>query len=314
MGTFRDHHKRGEVRTLYDLSVILIVGLLAIAAWLYGGDPDEAAKRRQSVVTGVDNFLGGMSEPQLVASYGGIDDDEAVNARMQRIFDRLSPNATELRPDLRYYITVLKSDIPNAFSLPGGRNFITRGLIAILEDDDQVAGVLGHELGHTIKSHGSKGFGRDLGMILLYDFLIDQVDESQREAAAELGNLSYALVSTGYSRAAETEADELGLYLSVSAGFRPLGLAEALENIEKWQKEMAEREGFSSHDVPEFFRTHPLTENRVRHIRQLASEMGYDVYVPGDAVTEATRRLKRQIDAEREQNSVDDDEEEGAVH
>ena len=85
-----------------------------------------------------------------------------INARVQKIFDRVVPAAQEMRGDLRYRISVLKSDVPNAFSLPGGRTFITRGLVELLDDDDQIAGVIGHELAHTVMSHGSKGFGRDL--------------------------------------------------------------------------------------------------------------------------------------------------------
>ena len=134
-------------------------------------------------------------------------------------------------------------------------------------------------------------------MILFYDFLLDRIEDHQRADAAELANLSFALVSTGYSRAAETEADELGFLYAVSGGYDPLGLALALERIEEHQRQEARRTG-RSNDVPEFFRTHPLTENRVRHIRKVASEMGYDVYVPGDAVTEALRRYHQEATAE----------------
>ena len=93
----------------------------------------------------------------MIAQYGGIDDDPEINARVQAIFDKVVPAAREMRGDLRYEISVLKSDVPNAFSLPGGRTFITRGLVELLDDDDQIAGVIGHELAHTVKSHGTKG-------------------------------------------------------------------------------------------------------------------------------------------------------------
>lgn len=283
------------IHTLYDLSVVLLVGLILLTSWLFGGPPEEAAERRQSFVRGVDNVLGALGQPELIVNYGGIDEDPEINKRVQTIFDRLVPYAEDMRDDLRYRVSVLKSEVPNAFSLPGGRNFITRGLVELLDDDDQIAGVLGHELAHTIRSHGSQAFGRDLGMILLYDFLLDHVEEHQRAQAAELGQLSYALISTGYSRSAETEADELGFYLAVRAGYRPMGLAEALEKIEEYQKEMERQGKVRLSDVPEFFRTHPLTENRVRHIKELSQELGYDVYIPGDSVSEAVRRFQQRI-------------------
>ena len=220
-----------------------------------------------------------------------------INQRVQAIFDKVAPAAREMRGDLRYEISVLKSDVPNAFSLPGGRTFITRGLVELLDDDDQIAGVIGHELAHTVKSHGSKGFGRDLGMILFYDFVLDRVEDHQRADAAELANLSFALVSTGYSRSAETEADEIGFLFAVSGGYDPLGLALALEKIEEHQREEARRTG-RRNDVPEFFRTHPLTENRVDISARWRARWGMTVLLPGDAVTEALRRYHQEATAE----------------
>jgi len=284
-------HRR-EVR-VYDLSAILLLLLVAAAVYFYGGAPDEAKRRRDAFALGVDNFLGKIGTPEVIAQYGGIDDDPKINARVQAIFDNVAPQARQMRSELRYEISVLKSKIPNAFSLPGGRTFITRGLVELLDDDDEIAGVIGHELAHTVLSHGSKAFGRDLGMIVFFDFLVDKVEPHQRRDAAELANLSYALVSTGYSRQAETEADELGFLFAVRAGYDPVGLADALEKIEEHQR-MEERKSGGASQVPEFFRTHPLTEDRIRHIRGLAKEMGYDVYVPGDAVTEALRRYYRE--------------------
>src|SRR5690606_23572162 len=95
-------------------------------------DPPLRPVRRSPL--GVDNFLGGMCTPQLVAQYGGIDEEPEINARVKAIFDKVAPVAREVRGDLRYEISVLKSDIPNAFSLPGGRTFITRGLVELLDD------------------------------------------------------------------------------------------------------------------------------------------------------------------------------------
>lgn len=278
---------------IYDLSAILLLALIVVVGWFYGGPAEEAQRRRESFARGVDNVLGGMGTPEVVAQYGGIDEDPEINARVQAIFEQVAPAAQEVRGDLRYRISVLKSDVPNAFSLPGGRTFITRGLVELLDDDDQIAGVIGHELAHTVLSHGSKAFGRDLGMILFYDYLLDRVEDHQRADAAELAHLSFALVSTGYSRAAETEADEMGLLFAVQGGYDPLGLPLALERIEEWQRQEARRTG-RANNVPEFFRTHPLTENRVRHLRQMAADLGYDVYVPGDAVTEALRRYHQE--------------------
>lgn len=297
-GLWQKRSTRRPFTVLYDASVVILL-LLFAASWLYGGNPDEAAQRRQALTRGVDNVLGGVGSGQVLLNYGGIDDTPEINERIQTIFEPIAQVALEHRSDLDYRIAVLKSEVPNAFSLPGGRTYITRGLIEILETDDQIAGVLGHELAHTTESHGTKAFGRDLGLFLAYDLILDHVEDEQRREAAQVAGLSHTLISTGYSRAAETEADELGMAFAIKAGYAPLGLAEALELIEAHQREIAKERG-SRNDVPEFFRTHPLTENRVRHIRQVAYDMGYDVYVPGDHVTEALRRTFGQDEAQDE--------------
>lgn len=284
--------KAQGLSALYDVSPIVWIALVFLATWLWGGDPDDARERRAALQRGVDNVLGGFGVPEVVLQYGGIDDDPEVNERMQAIFAPIAKEAELHRSDLRYNISVLRSKVPNAFSLPGGRTFITRGLIELLESDDEVAGVMGHELAHTIKSHGTKAFGRDLGLILLYDFVLDHIDERDRKDAAELAQLSFALVSTGYSRAAETEADAFGLMLAARAGYDPLGLAEALKKIEAYQREHRDplRE-----ETPVYFRTHPLTSDRVRDIYQEARALGYEVEEFGDPLLDGIRNYNQRV-------------------
>lgn len=280
------------ISVVYDVSPIIWIALIALATWFYGGDPDEARLRRDAFQRGVDNVLGGMGTPQVVLQYGGIDDDPEINERLQAIFAPIAEQAELHRSDLRYNISVLRSEVPNAFSLPGGRTFITRGLIDLLGSDDEIAGVIGHELAHTIKSHGSKAFGRDLGLILLYDFVLDHVDERDRGDAAELAQLSYALISTGYSRSAETEADAFGLLLAAEAGYEPLGLAEALRKIEAHQR--ANRDPFQE-ETPVYFRTHPLTADRVRDIYKEARALGYEVDEFGDPLLDGIRIYNQRV-------------------
>lgn len=279
-------------RALYDLSPLVWVLLVAVVAWFYGGDPDEARERRAAFQRGVDNVLGSMGVPQLVLQYGGIDDEPEVNARMQAIFAPVAEKALLYRPDLRYNISVLRSEVPNAFALPGGRTFITRGLIELLETDDEIAGVMAHELAHTIQSHGSKAFGRDLGLILFYDFVLDHVAEEEFEQAAELARLSHALISTGYSRSAEAEADAFGVRLAAAAGYDPLSLASALRKIEAY---LQEHSNPLEEEVPVYFRTHPLTSDRVHAIYQEARALGYYVPEYGDPLLDGIRLYNERV-------------------
>src|SRR5690606_28625043 len=87
---------RREIR-IYDLSAILLVALIVAVGWFYGGAPEEAQRRRESFVRGVDNVLGSMGTPEVINQYGGVDEDPAINARVQAIFEKVAPAAEEMR-------------------------------------------------------------------------------------------------------------------------------------------------------------------------------------------------------------------------
>ena len=140
---------------------------------------------------------------------------------------------------------------PNAFALPGGTVVMTDELIQKFPDEDVIAGILGHEIGHVVGDHGLNRLYRSLGVYVLIALLVGDTGPMLEDILLE-GNI---LLSLSHSRAQERAADEFGLTLSHRAGFDPAGL-----------KVFFERLGSDSSDDKQWMSTHPSHFNRIEAI------------------------------------------------
>lgn len=156
--------------------------------------------------------------------------------------------------DLPEHAIVWRQAMPNAFAAPGGSVVLTTGLLAILEDPDQMAAVIAHELGHVGHRHVIRSALRELSLGLLLGLVAgDQsVLSHGLRTAGELGGLSY-------SRDQEREADEVGLRLLEAHGVSGTALVGALERL---------KAASGSPGLPGFLSTHPAPEDRIRRIRE----------------------------------------------
>lgn len=184
---------------------------------------------------------------------------EVSSPRARAVFERLIPIAQRRRTDLTYRLTVLRNDdMINAFATPGGFVYITTGLLDKLTDDE-LAGVLAHELVHSVRSHTLQQWS-----------LVTSLSQLRRLEAGEtvlpgaLADVAAALAGLGYSRAQESEADVLGQAWASEAGYDPEGLARALRKIQ------------SDARTPAFFELladHPLTDHRVARLQANAAAL-----------------------------------------
>ena len=163
------------------------------------------------------------------------------------------------RPNLPWKFTLIDSDVVNAFAVPGGFVYFTRGIMAHFNNEAQFAGVLGHEIGHVVEQHGLKRIYRSLSMYILIAFLAGDVGAILEDVVLE-GNV---LLSLSFSRAQETAADEFGLSLSDESGFDPAGLKVFFEKLD---------EEFGDMEPPQWQSTHPSSAERVKAI---------DAYIDG---------------------------------
>jgi predicted Zn-dependent protease len=166
-------------------------------------------------------------------------------------------------------ITVLNSPVPNAMATPGGYLYITRGLLSMINNEAELASVLGHEAGHVAARHSDKRNSRaTIGA--LGTLAAGLLGGSQ---VAELANLGASAWVSGFSRSQENEADTLGMRYAISAGYDPRAAATMLEALDRVStvegKENIERRGVNS-----IFSTHPVTAERVQRVARAAQATG----------------------------------------
>ena len=165
------------------------------------------------------------------------------------------------RPDLEWHFGVIESDDINAFAIPGGYVYVTRGLYRLLKSEAGLAGVLGHEIGHVVRKHHLKLLQKSRLVNLGGKLAAQQVGEN--EQIRNLIGSGAEIVARSLDKQAEFEADRMGVVLATRAGYDPFGLPEVLQDI----GHIASDEG----SVALLFKTHPLPEGR---LEQLGRAMG----------------------------------------
>ena len=164
------------------------------------------------------------------------------------------------RPDIIYRFAVLETPIVNAYAAPGGYIFITRGSLALIQSEAELAGVLAHEVGHVNRRHVIEGIRKSDTMREVRN----AVDLQGATLDAVVGTGTNALF-TGLSRGDELEADSLGLEYAAGAGYDPGGLAAFVHRLDQHAGEGP---------VSEFFATHPKPDERVERLTAIAQREG----------------------------------------
>jgi predicted Zn-dependent protease len=183
------------------------------------------------------------------------------------------------RADLNWYFGVLDSSDINAFALPGGYVFVTRGLYARLASEAELAGALGHEIGHVIMQHHLKVLKQSRMVGAASGLLGQQVTQGGiGNAAAQnlLGNGAEAM-ARGLDKDAEFEADRIGVVLATRAGYSPFGLPAVLQKIG--------RSGATDSSVALLFKTHPSPLDRLSRLGDAMND-SFDSYADGKGLAE----------------------------
>lgn len=224
-----------------------------------------------------DAAIGREQHPRVLAQHGGAYDDEHVTSYVDGIGEDLK-NVSELA-ELDFTFTVLDSDIVNAFALPGGYVYVTRGLMGLAENEAELAGVIGHEIGHVTARHGAARQTTGsllMGGLTILGVLAGQAvgGEEGARLGGQLGQLGgFGIVQT-YSRSQEFEADQLGIRYLTGAGYDPQAMAgflSALEDHANLQRQLVGA-GPDGNPLGHFFSSHPNTPDRVQRARGRAAE------------------------------------------
>ena len=220
--------------------------------------------------------IGRENHPKIMQQYGGSYDDAELVAFVDRVGQRLK--AVSEYSDIPFTFTVLDSEVVNAFALPGGYVYVSRGLLALAQDEAEIAGVIGHEIGHVTSRHGAErqtagAIGGILGVLGAVGGAVLGGDVGAR-AGAQLGQLVVGGGIAQYSQGQEFESDKLGVRYLGRAGYdtRAMGdFLEALQTNAELQAKISDRP-LSSGGMDHFFSSHPYTPDRVTRARSRAAE------------------------------------------
>ncbi len=234
----------------------------------------------RSVMTEQQEIAAGREAHQQVLQEYGVYNKPELQAYVRGVGSKLAQQSH--RANLPWTFTVLDSDQINAFALPGGYVYITRGIMAYLESEAELAGVLGHEIGHVTARHGAQRAtrGQTAGFGVLAATVLGAVLESQGfGGATDLASQASQAVAAGYiasySREQELQADQLGAEYLARNRYDPNNMVEvinALKSQEQFAADAARAQGGAA-PAPRnsWLASHPSNEQRLQEIRQIAA-------------------------------------------
>ncbi len=203
---------------------------------------------------------------RILASYGGAYDDPRLEALITKTVDRLV--AASERPDLAYKVTILNSGAVNAFALPTGQLYVTRGLIALASDTSEISSVLSHEMAHVLAKHASIREEQARQASIVTRVVTDMGSDPDLTALALAKS---KLTMASFSRAQEFEADGIGVGISARAKFDPYGASRFLAAMERNAALKASRTPLDPR-AQDFLSSHPATPERVQNAQANARQ------------------------------------------
>jgi predicted Zn-dependent protease len=211
--------------------------------------------------------LGLQSAPQMAAEFGGLDADEGLQAQVDEVGQRLveSTEASQTEYPFDFHL-LADTETVNAFALPGGQIFITRALLNLLDSEGELAGVLGHEIGHVVGRHSAEQIAKSqliqglagAASVGLYD-----PENPESASAAQMAQLVGAMINMKYGREDELQSDRLGVRFLGDSGYDPRALISVMQVLES---------ASGGARQPEFMSTHPDPGNRIEEIEQAIEE------------------------------------------
>lgn len=258
-----------------------LIGALALAACQTTGSGPSGTPTTLAERTASEQRLGDENHPRIVEQYGGVYKDAKVTNYVNQIGRKLA--AVSEQPNAKWTFTVLDTPTLNAFALPGGYVYVTRGLIGLAEDEAELAGVIGHEIGHVTAGHSSlrqdRGTAAGVGLLLGQIGLgLLGVGGSAAQGILSLGQAAAGGVLASYSRGDELDADNLGIRYLARAGYDPYAQADFLDSLgaaSQLDAKIAGR-GYNPNSV-DFFASHPANGPRTRQAIDVAEKGGLQV-------------------------------------
>lgn len=240
-------------------------GLMALISYQCSSEYNPVTGEQQHLAMAPQQeiALGLQAAPEMIRQHGGIHPDREARAMVERVGNRIVSQSQARETDWQYEFHLLADpNVVNAFALPGGQVFITDALMRRFRTEGQLAGVLGHEVGHVVARHSAQRLAKSqltqgiTGAVLV----ASGGGMAEAQAAMMVGNM----INMSYGREDELESDELGVRFMSEAGYDPRALIGVMEILE---------DASGGNAQPEFLSTHPSTPNRVATIQASIDEV-----------------------------------------
>ena len=265
---------------------ILAAGVAAIALSAASSDPADAANKATSVgtplaITASEKAQGAKAHPEILKEFGGAYQSPQTDY-VVRVGKNIATKSGLGNADSDFTVTLLNSSVNNAFAIPGGYIYITRQLVALCNSEAEMAGVLGHEVGHVAARHSKKRQRQStiasilgVGGQVLGGLLGDNggILGALGGAAKQYSGTLAQLLTLSYSRGQEEQADDLGIQYLSKAGYDPSALSDMLNSLALQTTIDARAAGQNGGGVPEWASTHPDPAKRV--VRAAANAKAY---------------------------------------
>jgi predicted Zn-dependent protease len=239
--------------------IAIVIALVAVITYFSSSseNPVTGEKQRVAMTPEQEIALGYKSAPQMAAQMGGLSQNEQARALVRRVGEGLVAKSFAAKSPYKFSFHVLADPrTVNAFALPGGPIFITEGLLRLLKTEGELAGVLGHEIGHVIGRHSSERLAKQqLTQGLIGALVIGSGDYT----TAQIGQMVGSMINMSYGREDELESDGFGVRIMAEGGYDPRALMRVMEVLAK---------ASGGTRQPEFFSTHPAPENRATRIKE----------------------------------------------
>jgi len=219
-------------------------------------------KRELSLLSEAQEIQIGQAQDAQVRKEMGVYGDRELQRYVSDIGLRLAQMSE--RPNLPWHFTVVDVPAINAFALPGGYIYITRGILPFLDNEAQLAGVIGHEIGHVTARHAAQQYSRSTGAEL--GLILGSILVPQTRPLAQLGESGLGVLFLKYGRDDEAQADGLGVKYASRAGWDPGGIPQMLTTLGRVE-EASDNKG-----VPNWLSTHPAAEDRVQRVQAAVRE------------------------------------------
>jgi predicted Zn-dependent protease len=243
--------------------IALIVAAFGLISYFSSSseNPVTGEKQRVRMTTEEEINVGRQLAPQMAAQFGGVSANPA-RERVRQVGERIVARSSASKTPYKYSFYLLADrKTVNAFALPGGQIFITEALLGLLNSEDELAAVLGHEIGHVLARHSAEHLAKQQ---LTQQLIGAVVIGSGSYDTAQLAQLAGSLINMKHGREDEIESDTLGLRLVREAGYDPRAMIAVMQALEK---------ASGGSRQPEFASTHPSPANRIQRIKENLEKM-----------------------------------------